>query len=305
MTRAFVLGAGLGTRLRPLTHQLPKPLIPVHQRPLAEYAFEHLRGAGVREFVVNTHHLPGAWETAFPGGSWQGGALHYRHEPVLLETGGGLANVQDLLADDGPFFMYNGDIYTEAPLSPALTQHRADGNLVTLLLRSTGPVRNVAMDTASRRVLDLRNARGTNHADQFQFTGICIIEPDFFKYLPARGTIESVVAAWLRALDAGERIGGALADGGLWLDLGDRASYLEAHRVIPCAAPIHASARIGAGVEIDSATSIGADCVVEAGAVLEQCILWPGARVAPGARLTRCVVMSGHTAEGSLVDADV
>jgi len=304
MFRAFVLGAGLGTRLRPLTHQLPKPLIPVHQRPLAEYAFAHLRSAGVREFVVNTHHLPDAWEQAFPGRTWEGGALHFRHEPILLETGGGLANVQDLLSGDGPFFMYNGDIFTDAALLPALDQHRAGGNLVTLLLRDGGPVCNVAMDRNSRQVLDLRNARGTNHPDQFQFTGVCIIDPAFFKYLPVRGTIESVVPAWLRAMEAGERIGGALT-GGLWLDLGDRDSYLEAHRVIPCVSRVHPSAKIGAGVTMDETSSIGANCIVEDGAVLERSVLWPNARVSAGARLDRCVILSGHIASGTLTGADV
>lgn len=304
MTRAFVLGAGLGTRLRPLTLQLPKPLIPVHQRPLAEHAFAHLHGAGVQEFVVNTHHLPDAWPAAFPGGAWRGCPLLFRHEPVLLETGGGLANVQDLFTD-GTFIMYNGDIHTDLPLQPALDLHRADGNLVTLILRSTGAVRNVALDIASRRVLDLRNARGTNHPDQFQFTGICLIEPAFFKYLSPRGTIESVVPAWLRALDAGERIGGAVIDEGHWLDLGDRASYLEAHRLIPCGQRIHPSAQIAADAEVDALTSIGPDCIVESGARLRGCVLWPGAQVAAGSDLDHCIILSGHRAEGRLKDADI
>jgi mannose-1-phosphate guanylyltransferase len=212
--------------------------------------------------------------------------------------------VHDLLADDGPFFMYNGDIFTDAALLPALEQHHADGNLVTLLLRAEGPVRNVAVDAASRQVLDLRNARGTNHPDVFQFTGVCIIEPAFFKYLPARGVIESVVAAWLRALDAGERIGGAFT-GGQWLDLGDRASYLEAHRVIPCLERVHPTAKIGEGVQWDDACSIGANCIVENCAVLRGSVLWPEARVAAGAQLDNCVVLSGHMASGVLVNADV
>ena len=219
MTRAFVLGAGLGTRLRPLTLQLPKPLIPVHQRPLIEYAFAHLHGEGVREFIVNTHHLPEKYARAFPDRTWQGCPVTFRHEPILLETGGGLANVQDLVAGEEPFFVYNGDVFTGLPLAPAMAQHRADGNLVTLVLRSRGPVRNVAMNVHDRRVLDVRNALGTNHPDQFQFTGLYIVEPAFFKYLPSAGAIESVVTAWLRAITAGERMGGIIIDvacGWIW-----------------------------------------------------------------------------------------
>lgn len=305
MTRAFVLGAGLGTRLRPLTLQLPKPLIPVHQQPLMAYAFAHLYEAGVRSFVVNTHHLPEAYAEAFPGGVWRDCPLSFFHEPVLLETGGGLANVQQALDGDAPFFVYNGDVFTDLPLAPAMARHQADGNLVTLILRSQGPVRNVAMDTGTDRILDLRNALGTNHPDQFQFTGLYIVEPSFFRYLPPRGTIESVVQAWLRAIAAGERLGGAVIDDGLWLDLGDRASYLEAHRIIQPEVKIHPSARIADTAEIDAASSIGAGCVVEEGTVINGSVLWPGARVTAGTRLSGCVVMAGHTAEGNHTGADL
>ena len=153
----------------------------VHHRPLIEYAFAHLHGAGVREFVVNTHHLPEEYTRAFPGDRWQGCPVMFRHEPVLLETGGGLANVRDLLEGCGTFLVYNGDAFTDLPLAPALERHRRDGNLVTLILRSGGAVRNVAVETSSGRILDLRNARGTNHPDLFQFTGLCVVEPAFFR----------------------------------------------------------------------------------------------------------------------------
>ena len=227
MKKAFVLGAGLGTRLRPLTDQLPKPLIPVHHRPLIVRAFQHLRAAGVEEFAVNTHHLPECYERAFPGARWEGCRLHFRHEPVLLETGGGLAQMADLLQDE-PFLVYNGDILTDISLEEAMAAHQVEGNLVTLLLRSDVPVRNVAFDAASGRVLDLRNGLATNHPDQRGFTGLYVVSPAFFRYL-VPGKVESVVAALLRAVAAGERIGGVLGDVGHWFDLGDRASYLAAH----------------------------------------------------------------------------
>jgi len=269
-----------------------------------EYAFRHLHGAGVRGFVINTHHLPEAYAAAFPGSLWQGCPLSFFHEKILLETGGGLANVQHVFRDDGPFFVYNGDVFTDLPLAPAMERHLSDGNLVTLILRSQGPVRNVAMDAGSRRILDLRNARGTHHPDQYQFTGLCIIDPAFFRYLPPAGAIESVVAAWLRAIEAGERLGGAVIDEGLWLDLGDRASYLEAHRLIAAEPRIHPSAVISETAEIDAASSIGAGCVVESGAILRGTVLWPGARVTAGARLEACVVMAGRTAGGIHTGAD-
>ncbi len=316
MKKAFVLGAGLGTRLRPLTLQLPKPLIPVHHEPLMVRAFQHLRAAGAEEFVVNTHHLPEAYPAAFPGGVWEGCQVHFRHEPVLLETGGGLANVADLL-QDGPFFVYNGDILTDVPLEPAWEAHEARGNLVTLLLRSDAPVRNVAFDEADGRVLDLRNSLRQPHPDQRGFTGLYVVSPAFFRYLEP-GKIESVVGGLLRAIAAGERIGGVLADGGQWLDLGDRASYLEAHAAgrtshFPQYRPwtahetcaVHPEAIVDATAVVDAHSSIGRGAVVEAGAVVRGSVIWPRGRVAAGARLTRCIVRSGKTAEGVLTDVDV
>lgn len=316
MKKAFVLGAGLGTRLRPLTHQLPKPLIPVHHRPLAVRAFEHLRAAGAGEFVVNTHHLPEAWDAAFPDKTWEGCPLHFRHEPVLLETGGGLANVADLL-QDGSFFVYNGDILTDVPLAPAWDAHVAQHNLVTLLLKTEAPVRNVAFDAASGQVLDLRNSRGLDHPDQRGFTGLYVVHPDFFRYL-IPGKIESVVAGLLRAIAAGERIGGVVADEGTWLDLGDRASYLAAHAAgrtagFPAYAPwsaqetaaVHPDARVDPSAVVDADSSVGPGAMIEAGAEVRGSVLWPGARVAAGARLHRCIVRSGQTAAGLLTDTDI
>lgn len=316
MKKAFVLGAGLGTRLRPLTDQLPKPLIPVHHRPLMVRAFEHLRAAGVEEFVVNTHHLPETYAQAFPDGTWEGCRIHFRHEPVLLETGGGLANVADLL-QDGPFFVYNGDILTDVPLQPAWDAHVGFENLVTMLLRSEAPVRNVAFDADAGQALDLRNARGLNHPDQRGFTGLYVVSPAFFRYL-IPGKIESVVAGLLRAIEAGERIGGVPADDGQWLDLGDRASYLAAHAAGRTSgfpqyhpwsaaetAAVHAGAKVDPTAFVDADSSVGPSAVVEAGAEVRGSIIWPGGRVAAGAQLTGCVVRGGQTASGILTNADV
>ena len=120
LRQAFVLGAGLGTRLRPLTQDLPKPLIPVWGRPLMTHGFDHLRTAGVDRFIVNTHWHPEAYDAAFPENTWRGIPITLRHEPILLETAGGVANVADLLGRTESFWVYNGDILSTLPLAPAL-----------------------------------------------------------------------------------------------------------------------------------------------------------------------------------------
>src|SRR4030095_1583561 len=93
---AFILGAGLGTRLRPLTNRCPKPLIPVANKPLITWAFDHLLDGGIERFVVNTPHCAERYEAAFPDQAYQNVPILFRHEPEILETAGGIKNVEDL-----------------------------------------------------------------------------------------------------------------------------------------------------------------------------------------------------------------
>lgn len=313
-----MLGAGLGKRLRPLTGQLPKPLIPVFHRPLISYAFDHLIHAGVSEFVVNTHHLPHAYAEAFPEGRYGDRPITFREEnPVLLETAGGIANVRDLLGKD-PFFVYNGDILTDLPLELLLEEHRRQGNLVTLALRSHGPALHIALDRASGRITDIHNILGTGHPGEFLFTGVYLCEPEFHQWLTP-GKVESVIPIFLEMIRQGAPLGGAVIDGGQWWDLGNRASYLEAHRAITesterfprhanaaeLLAAIHPEATVSDAASLRGLNVIGPGAVVNPGASLEDCLVWPGARVDESARLKDCIVRSSVTASGEHSGVDL
>lgn len=313
-----MLGAGLGERLRPLTDQLPKPLIPVFQKPLITYAFDHLLALGVREFVVNTHHIPEAYARAFPNGSYRGAPIRFRNEsPERLETAGGIANVRDLLGAE-PFIVYNGDILTDLPLQPLLDEHRARGNTVTLALRSRGPAQHIALDRASGLVTDIRGKLATGNAGEFLFTGIYVVEPAFFDWLTP-GKVESVIPIFLSMIRKGARLGGSVIDEGEWWDLGDRASYLEAHHALQrlnshfphyaavsdrTRAAIAAKASVAADARLSGVNVIGDAATIDAGAQLCDCIVWPGAHVDSTARFTRCIVRSGITAGGQSADRD-
>lgn len=264
MDKAFVLGAGLGNRLRPLTDQLPKPLIPFLHRPLITRAFDHLRGVGAREFIVNTHHLPERYAEAFPDNEYRGARITFRHEPVLLETAGGIANIADLVSD-APFIVYNGDILTDLPLAPLVKMHEESGNLVTLVLRSEGPTQHVAFDAERGLVTDIRGKLGTGDMGTHQFTGIYAVSPEFLRHLTP-GKIESVVFPWLQAIQKGERIGAVMADEGRWWDLGDRESYLEAHRAFLSAddVPVSPEARVHDSAELRGLNVIAPGAEVEA-----------------------------------------
>lgn len=307
MKKAFVLGAGVGERLRPLTDQLPKPLIPVFHRPLITYAFDHLIAAGVEELIVNTHHLAEAYARAFPDARYRGLPIHFRHEsPVRLETAGGIASVQDLLGDE-PFVVYNGDILTDLPLESLLRAHQDQGNVVTLALRSSGPALHISIDEKTGRLTDIRNKLGTGQEGSYLFTGIYACSPEFHRWLTP-GKVESVIPVFLRMIQAGAALGAVVLDEGQWWDLGSRASYLEAHGALAGqgthAPAISPGAIIEDGASLRGLNVIGNGAVVASGAELENCLLWPGAAVASGARLQDCIVRTGATGTGEHTGTD-
>ena len=318
--QAFVLAAGLGTRLRPLTDTLPKPLIPVGLKPLITFAFDHLIAeAGVGEFIVNTHHLAGAYAEAFPQGTYRGRPLRFRHENVLLETGGGIKNVADLLRPGGgPLLIYNGDILTDLPLGPAIEHHRASGNEVTLVLRSRAGPKHIAWDPASGRLLDIRNLLGTGCPAAYSFSCVYLVEHAFLDRIPL-GKVVSVIPSFLEMIRQGDAIGGVVIDEGDWRDLGARDEYLRVHRDLLAdggsfpryGAPdpgwrqwVHPTAAVALDARLLGASVVGANARVGAGAVLEDTILWPGSEIASSSRLKRCIVRISHQAGGEATGQD-
>ena len=320
--KAFVLAAGLGTRLRPLTDQLPKPLIPVGRKPLITFAFDHLMAdAGVTEFIVNTHHLAGAYAAAFPEASYRGCPVQLRHEPTLLDTGGGIKNIADLLGPSPEtFIVYNGDILTDLPIQPALEHHRASGNEVTLVLRAGQGPKHLSWDPTNGRVLDIRNRLGTGAPPSYAFSCVYLVEPAFLDRIPA-GEVISVIPIFLDMIRHGGALGGVLIDEGDWRDLGTRGEYLRVHRdlhanrdapVFPRYGPpdeqwldwIDPGASVAPDARVLGASVLGQGASVAAGALIEDSILWPGAKITSNVRLKNCIVRAAQTVSGDAVDED-
>ena len=299
VSKAFILGAGLGTRLRPLTDQLPKPLVPVWNAPLITYAFDHLiHEVNAAEFLVNTHHAALRYHEVFPDSCYRGKPIEFRFEETLLDTAGGLDNIRNWLPEDEIFIVYNGDILTDLPIEKAVGQHRETGDLVTLILRSNPG--NAAWDAETLRITDMRNALGTNATQPIQFTGIYLVSPAFLAYVEP-GKIESVVFPFLKAIQNENRVGGCLIDDGIWCDLGDPASYLNALTFFANDAfpsfglsegkvRISPDATIHPGARVDGISSIGKGAIVGENAKVLGSVIWPGGKVAPGQRVERSVV---------------
>lgn len=221
---AFILGAGLGTRLRPLTENTPKPLLPIGGRPIITYAMEHLRAVGVQRFIINTHHCAARYAEVFPEGNWQGIPITFRHELILLDTAGGIKNIEDLLAADDRIIVYNGDIMSSLPLAPLLERHASGESEVTLVLRSQGPLLNVNIDE-NGFICDMRHILKNPGVQSCLFAGIYIVEKSFLKRLTA-GKIESIVPPIVAMIKENPRAaGGVVIDEGYWYDLGTIDEY--------------------------------------------------------------------------------
>jgi NDP-sugar pyrophosphorylase family protein len=306
---AFVLGAGLGTRLRSLTARRPKPLIPVCNRALITYAFDHLLAHGVGRFVVNTHWLPEVYEQEFAEKVYRRAPISFRHEPDILETAGGIKNVEDLLGPE-TFIVYNGDILTDLPLAPAIRQHAASGHEVTLVLRSQDGPLQIALDEETGRIVDIGGRLHPEREPLHLFTGIYLVNPSFLRRIPPQEKI-GVVPIFLEMIRTGIPLGGIVIDDGRWWDLGTREQYLSVHghfaesgRRGP--APwIDPSAILSADHQATGATAIGAGARIGAGAHLKNTIIWPGAEIAAGSNLVNCIVTGRAPVRGAHTDADL
>jgi NDP-sugar pyrophosphorylase family protein len=185
---------------------------------------DRLLKVGVNRFIVNTHHCPEIYDLYFPDREWRGMPVIFRYEPVLLDTGGGLKNIEDLLEEDEAILCYNGDVISDLPLERLLDGHEKKRPEVTLALRSSGALLNVNINERGE-VCDLRNALGKAGIRSCQFTGIYVLETSFLQHLDA-GKIESVIPVFVRRIsDEPGSIMGLLIDEGTWHDVGSVEEY--------------------------------------------------------------------------------
>ena len=312
ISQAFVLAAGLGTRLRPLTDETPKPLIPIFQKPLITFALDHLIGTGVNRFVINTHRHPELFQSFFASNEYTGFPVSVVHEPDLLETGGGIKNAEGQLGGD-PFLTYSGDILTDINLQPLIDEHFRRGNDVTLALRHTGLASDVCL--CEHRVVDIANRYGI--AGNLDFANIAVWNSAVFQRIPPYKKISfiPVIADWI---GEGGKIGGVVIDDGKWLNISSRTEYLEVHRAIlrenwkpdfvkmqRWPERIAGSAIVEPGAQLRGCTVVGANCRVGAETVLEDTILWPNADIASQSRLEACIVRSRKKVSGIHRDIDI
>jgi NDP-sugar pyrophosphorylase family protein len=310
--QAFVLAAGLGTRLRPLTDELPKPLIPIFQKPLVTFALDHLASVGIEKFIVNTHRHPELFENFFHGSDYATRSVTLIHEPVLLETGGGIKNAERYLGSD-LFLTYSGDILTDVDLQPLIEEHFRRGNDVTLALRGTGLASQVAL--SGHRIVDIANRYGVT--GNLDFANIAVWNSTIFQRIPSQKKISfiPVIADWI---GEGGKIGGLVMNDGKWFNIGSRTEYLDVHRTVlrdrwkphyvtiaNWPERIAKSAIVDPTAELRGCSVVGEDCRVGAKTILDDTILWPGSEIASQSELHMCIVRSQKKAGGIHRNIDI
>jgi mannose-1-phosphate guanylyltransferase len=231
--KAMVACAGLGERLRPLTDLRPKPACPVLDRPLVHFNLALLPPVGVDQVVVNTHQLPEVMGTAAQQGCERLGlGLTLSHEPILLGTGGGLKQVESFLGDE-TFLLLNGKILFDVDLRPALAAHRQARAAATLVVVDLPPnegYRPVYVGTDGRLLYVPGFEPAARTGRRFLFTGIHILEPAIFRYLPpVAGVPYGIFEHGYRGLMAQGATVLAHVESGAFHDPSTPARYLRAN----------------------------------------------------------------------------
>jgi NDP-sugar pyrophosphorylase family protein len=292
--KAMVLAAGLGLRMRPLTLLRAKPALPVLDRPLLQFTLERLAKAGVRDVVVNLHHLPESVVEAIEPGRRHGLRIRYSREREILGTGGGPRAVREFFGQK-PFLLVNGDVFFDFDLRALVARHRASGALATLALRLQPDARAYSSVVTDRRgrILSIagrpRPARGTVS----MFASVHVLDPRLLERLPP-GPSDSVRDLYLPLLAEGAFIAGVRC-AGAWYDFGRPSLYRDAQlRMLRGRGQV----LIGSGARIAVAAAVrrsvlGARSRVASGARVERSVLWPEAVVEHGARVAGSIVTTG------------
>ncbi len=224
-TKAVVLAAGLGNRLRPMTLATPKPLMPIWNRSFLDHTLDRLASWGVKAVMINTHHLQeslAAWAAAYSGPL----QITLTHEPTILGTGGALRPMQHWLGDE-PFWMVNGDIAWEAEPQPLLDAFEAsNGFAATWLDPKRGP-RTVECDFAGRITSYASPTPGIPHT--YTLCGLHLLSPAVIGYLPKEQESCSIVAAWEAAMFDNHFVRAAIQPAAYWNDGGTLERYLAIH----------------------------------------------------------------------------
>ncbi|NOY52171.1 MAG: NDP-sugar synthase [Deltaproteobacteria bacterium] len=312
--KAMILAAGMGERLRPLTNEIPKPLVPVLNRPLIEYNLSLLQRHGIREVAVNLHYLGKMIRDHLGDGSRFGLKIHYSEEPDLLGTGGAIKKLRSFFGTK-PFLVINADILIDIDLKDLVLFHRSRKAFATMILRpNPDAVRYGTIETDNTgRIREFLGKVRTSETGltPWMFTGVHLFHPSVLDTMPEKERFcinRDVYAHWIRSNKACY----GYVYKGYWEDLGTMEDYLRANLAMvrrtgvseivrsevqaeegvilnpPCL--IGAGTMIGKDAVVGPDVVIGKDCRIGEGAKITESILWDGAALPAGAKIHHKII---------------
>lgn len=323
----MVLAAGRGTRLLPLTGEVPKPMAPVVGKPIIQHIFELLAGAGVDEIYVNVHHLADVVLEHFGEKASIGNTtVNFIREEKLMGTAGGVKRLADCF--DETFVVIMGDALTDVDVRNVVAFHKNREALATLALMRVS-------DTSQYGVVELdpddsisgfqEKPDPHDAVSDLANTGIYVLEPAVLDYIPEDTFFDFAQNVFPRLLDAGERFVGYKGNF-YWSDIGtletyrtaqrdvfsgrvrvrmpgerrwdglwvDRNAWLHPTAILEGRMVIGPDAVIGPGVTLSGDVTVGSGCWIRPGATVKRSVLLPGSSVGDGAYLEGCIVGPGY-----------
>lgn len=288
--KVVILAAGFGTRLFPLTIDRTKPAIPFLGKPLVGYVAEYIARFGFKDFIVNLHHQPESVIEALGDGSKFGVNIEYSREvPDILGTAGALYQAKDLLGDE-PFLIVNGKIISDIDISGAIDTHRSSGALATLVLKPNikrerftivetegGRVKSFGQQALPLTEEEIKKSTA-ELVTPLMFTGIHILDPRVFDYIPKGGFSDIVMDVYRPALAKGDHIAAHVADG-QWFELSTIPRYLD----------------ISLAMNNSPSPIVGKGCDIDPTATVRDCVIWDNVTVGADADLYRTIIADGVT----------
>ncbi|MEJ7750254.1 MAG: sugar phosphate nucleotidyltransferase [Thermoleophilaceae bacterium] len=298
--KAMVLAAGLGTRLKPITFELPKPMVPVLDRPVMAHIVGLLHSQGFDDLIANLHHYPDTIRDYF------GDRLTYRHEDELLGTAGGVRNVADFFGDE-PVVVVSGDALTDLDLTALVERHKSAGGIATLTVKKVPDTREygVVIHDSEGRIQGFQEKPEPAEAlSDLGNCGIYCFSPEIFDFFPQKPfadwaqdvfpvLLENDVPFYVHQIYSYWNDVGSLEElrqgtwdalrGRLKIDVTDTGADLGGVEVIGDEPVwVGADVQFGADVRLMSPVAIGDGCVVGDGAALRETIVFPGTNVEAG-----------------------
>ncbi len=327
--RAVIIAGGSGTRLRPLTYNTPKPMVPLFGKPFLLYQIELLRKHGITEIIINLHYLSDAIKNVLGDGSKYGVKLFYSYESEPLGTAGAVKNAEEFFNDE-PMLVFNGDVLTDIDLTAVIETHKRTQAKATLtLIKVQDPTQfGLVFLDGEKRITRFHEKPTAEEAAMFKVdtvnAGIYVLDPDVFQYVPKNEPHMFERGLFPHLLNIDARMSGHVS-GAYWIDIGNPGKYMEAHvdvlrgRVkvdmpatelapnlwvaegthIDDSAEIRGPAFIGSGSKIRKKAMINEYAVLESNVIVDDramvahAIVGADTLVGEDAQLQRCIVGRG------------